>query len=188
MEISPKEAEEALATVQKVMLRTHRSIAGSGAVITLIVTGVVWLVGFMSTQFLPQVAAYVWIGVSILGSAVATFYGIRMGRRFRIPASAVIARRITLTWLFLALFCVAVITVVWPIDGKQLTAIILLFVMVGYLAMGLLLSYVFVWWALPVAALVLIGYFFVPDYFYLWMSLLGGGGMIALGVYIRTRW
>lgn len=188
MNISPNEAEEALDAVQKVMLKTRRSIAGGGAAITLIVTGVVWLVGFMSTQFLPQAAPYVWTGVSILGSAAATFFGIRMGRRFHVPGSAVIAKRILLTWLFLALFCVSVIAIVWPIDGKQLTAIILLFVMIGYLSMSLLVSYVFVWWALPVAALVLIGYFFLPDYFYLWMSLLGGGGMIVLGVYIRTRW
>ncbi len=41
---------------------------------------------------------------------------------------------------------------------------------------------------LVITALALIGYFFLPDIFYLWMAFLGGGGMIALGVYIRNRW
>ena len=63
-----------------------------------------------------------------------------------------------------------------------------LFMMIGQLSMGLLLSYSAVWWALPVTALALIGYFLLPGIFYLWMGLLVGGGMIALGIYIRARW
>ncbi len=45
-----------------------------------------------------------------------------------------------------------------------------------------------VWWAVPITALALAGYFLLPDIFYLWMAILGGGGMIALGLYIRSRW
>jgi hypothetical protein len=41
---------------------------------------------------------------------------------------------------------------------------------------------------LPIAALALIGYYFFPGIFYLWMGVLGGGTMIALGLYIHTRW
>ena len=56
------------------------------------------------------------------------------------------------------------------------------------LAMGLLFSFSSVWWALPITALALAGYFLLPGIFYLWMAILGGGGMIALGLYIRFRW
>jgi len=56
------------------------------------------------------------------------------------------------------------------------------------MAMGLIFSFRTVWWVLPISALALVGYFFVPDYFYLWMALLGGGTMIALGLYIQSRW
>jgi len=59
---------------------------------------------------------------------------------------------------------------------------------VGWVAMGLLLSFVSVWWGLALTVLALIGYFLLPDIFYLWMAILGGGGMIALGLYIRLRW
>jgi len=54
--------------------------------------------------------------------------------------------------------------------------------------MSLLLSFASVWWGLIITALALIGYFWLADFFYLWMAALGGGGMIALGFYIRNRW
>ena len=53
MNISPNEAEETLAAIQTMAQKTRHSIASSGTYITLIVTGIVWLVGFMCTQFLP---------------------------------------------------------------------------------------------------------------------------------------
>jgi hypothetical protein len=65
---------------------------------------------------------------------------------------------------------------------------IILFVMVGWVAMGLLLSFTSVQMGLVITALALIGYFLLPGIFYLWMAILGGGGMIALGFYIRSRW
>lgn len=65
---------------------------------------------------------------------------------------------------------------------------IILFIMVGQLAMGQLLSFTSTWWALPITALALAGYFLLPDIFYLWMAILVGGGMIALGLYFPLRW
>ena len=53
MNLSPDEAEEALAAIQKMTQKTRQSIASSGAYIFLIFTGIIWLVGFVSTQFLP---------------------------------------------------------------------------------------------------------------------------------------
>ena len=52
----------------------------------------------------------------------------------------------------------------------------------------LLLSFFPVWPGLIVIALMLGGYFLLPGLFYLWMGILVGGGMISLGVYVRTRW
>lgn len=189
MNISPTEAEEALAAIQIMEQKTRHSISSSGAHISLIVTGIVWLIGFICTQFLPgEIVVYIWIGLSILGGTLATVLGIRIGKRFRSPSTAATAKRIGTIWLLLAVYCIAAIAVAWPMDGKQLTVLIVLFVMVGWLAMGLLLSFTSVWPGLIIIALLLIGYFLLPDIFYLWMALLGGGGMIALGLYIRYRW
>ena len=192
MNISPDEAEEALAAIQKTMHKTRHSLASSGAYIFLIVTGVIWLVGFLANQFLSgAVVAYIWIGVSLLGSALSVLLGLRMGRRVRGPSTAAYAMRIGAFWLLLICYAIAAIAVARPTDGKQLTLLIILFIMVGQLAMGgmaPLFSFSSTWWTLPITALALAGYFLLPDFFYLWMAILVGGGMIALGLYIRLRW
>ena len=189
MNVSPSEAEEALTAIRSMAQKTRQSIASSGAYITLIATGIAWLIGFMCTQFLQGVVVvYIWIGLSILGSILGVVLGMRMGKRVRSPSTAPIAKRIGLFWLLLVLYGIAAIVLARPTDGKQVAAFVILFIMLGQLAMGLLFSFSSVWWALPVTTLALVGYFLLPDIFYLWMAILGGGGMIALGLYIRSRW
>ncbi|PKO19086.1 MAG: hypothetical protein CVU39_00615 [Chloroflexi bacterium HGW-Chloroflexi-10] len=189
MNISPNEAEEALAAIQKVTQKTRHSISSSGAYIFLIITGAIWLVGFVATQFLPApVVGIIWTVTSILGTVLGILLGMRRGRHVRAPSTATYVKRIGIFWLLLILFCIAIITVVQPLDGKQQTMIVILFIMIGQTAMGLLFSFSTSWWALPIAALALTGYFLLPGIFYLWMGILVGGGMIALGVYIRVRW
>lgn len=189
MNISPTEAEEALAAIQTMTQKTRHSIAGGGAYISLIITGIVWLVGFTATQFLAgPIVVWIWVGVSALGTALAIVLGIQAGRRVRSESSLVTGKRIITFWAFLILFAAAAIAVARPTDGKQMTMLIILFAMIGQMGMGLLLSFSATWWTAPVVALTLIGYFFFPNIYYLWMALLGGGVMIILGVYIRFRW
>ena len=126
--------------------------------------------------------------LSVGGTAISILIGNQMGKRVHIPSFNPTARRAILFWVFLVLYAIAFIAVAWPTDGKQITMLIILFVMFGQLSMGLLLSFSATWWALPISGLALIGYFLLPNLFYLWMGLLVGGGMIALGVYIRSRW
>ena len=189
MNISPDEAEEALAATKKMIQKTRQSMASAGTYTTLIVTGIIWLIGFMCTQFLSgAIVGYIWTGLSVIGGVVGTILGFRRGQRVRSPSTGIIARRIIFFWFFLALFCLATIAVAWPLDGKQATLLVVLFILIGQLAMGLMFPFAVDWWPLPIAALALAGYFLLPAYFYLWMSLLGGGGMIALGLYIHLRW
>jgi len=189
MNISPNEAEESLAVIQSMMQKTRHSIASSGAYIFLVITGIIWLVGFLSTQFLTgEIVAYIWTGLSILGTALAILLGTRMGKRVRSPSINASAKRGAIFWLLLVFYAIAAIAIARPADGKQVTLFIILFTMVGQSAMGLLLSFSSTWWALPITALALIGYFLLPGIFYLWMAVLGGGGMIALGLYIHSRW
>jgi hypothetical protein len=92
------------------------------------------------------------------------------------------AKRGGIFWLFLIFFGIAAIAVAKPTDGKQVTMFIILFIVLGQLAMGLLVSFSSTWWALPITALALAGYFLRPNYFYLWMGVLVGGGMVLLGM------
>jgi hypothetical protein len=186
--VSPSEAEEALAVIQTMARKTRYSIASGSTYITLIITGVVWLVGFMCTQFLPlEIIHYIWAGLSILGGTLATVLGIRMGKRVRSPLTTQMVKRVGFFWLLLVFFGIATIAIAQPTDGKQATMFIILFILLGQMAMGLLFSFSSVWWTLPITAMALVGYFLLSDIFYLWMAILGGGGMIAYGLYIRSR-
>jgi len=96
MNISPTEAEEALAAIQIITQKTRHSIASGGTYITLIVTGLVWLIGFVCTQFLPEnIIGYIWGGLSIIGTILATILGFRQGRRVHSPSAAPIANVIS---------------------------------------------------------------------------------------------
>ena len=189
MNISPTEAEEALAAIQTMMRKTRRSIASSGAYMFLIIWGSIWLLGFLGSQFLPhEIGGYTWMILDILGGILSAIVGIRMGRGVRSSSTAKSGGRIGLFWLLLFVYCIIAIVVAWPADGKQLAMFIILFVMVGWLAMGLLLSFASILPGLLITVIALISYFLLPDIFYLLMAILGGGGMIALGMYIRSRW
>ena len=189
MNVSPTEAEEALAAIQAMMKKTRRAISNSGAYAFLFVWGVVWLLGFLGSQFLSQeISGYNWIILDSLGGILSAVIGIRMGRGVRSSSPVTSGKRIGIFWLLLFLYAAATVAISWPADGRQLAMYIILFVMVGWLAMGLLLSFYAIWPGLILTALALIGYFLLPGIFYLWMAVLGGGGMIALGLYIRYRW
>jgi hypothetical protein len=189
MNVSPHEAEEALLSIQQMTQRTRRSIANSGVDLYLIATGAVWLTGFLATQFLAgPLVAVIWVAASVLGGLAATLTGMRRSARMRVPSASLNARRAGIFWLLLILYAAAIIWVAQPLDGRQQTLIVVLFMMLGQLSMGMLLSYRSLWWALPLSALGVIGYYGLPDIFYLWMGVLVGGSMIGLGLYIRLRW
>jgi hypothetical protein len=189
MNISPTEAEEALAAIQAMVRKTRRSISSSGAYAFLIVWGFVWLFGFLTNHFIHnETAGYIWMGLDILGGVLSAVIGIRMNQNIRSPSASATGKRIAYFWLLLFLYCIAAIGVAWPVDGKTLAMFIIFFVMIGWMAMGLLLSFASIGWGLAITALALVGYFLLPDIFFLWMAFLGGGGMIALGFYIQSRW
>ncbi|MRR39267.1 hypothetical protein EG829_32415, partial [bacterium] len=126
MDITPKEAEEALAEIQSIGQKTRHSIASGSAYISLIITGIVWLIGFTATQFLTApLIIWIWVVTSAIGSAFATMMGIRAGKRVHITSSAVTGKRIMTFWVLLTLFAAAIIAVAKPTDGKQITLIII---------------------------------------------------------------
>jgi hypothetical protein len=189
MNISPSEAEQALDAIQAMVRKTQKAISDSGAYNFLILWGFVWLFGFLASHFISTpLLGYIWMGLDIVGGLASAVIGIRMSHKVRSPAGEASGKRIAWFWLLLFVYCFALILVAAPVDGKQLAMIIILFVMIGWVAMGLLLSVASIKLGLAITALALIGYYLLPDIFYLWMAVLGGGGMIGLGFYIRSRW
>jgi len=188
MNINPNEAQESLQAIQHMMNKTKHMLSSSGAYKFLFLWGAIWLVGFLSSQFIHTIMiGYIWAGLDVIGGAASAFIGIRLNRvvhNEKNPSGI----RIGAFWWALMALCALSILVVWPIDWKQLSMLIILFVMAGWIAMGLLFKAVSVWLGIAIIALAFVGYYLLPDFFFLWMAILGGGGMIAAGFYIRSRW
>ncbi|MCX7609333.1 MAG: hypothetical protein N2049_08975 [Anaerolineales bacterium] len=188
MNISPDEAQQALDAIQEIARKTRRALSSSGAYLFLIVWGAIWLVGFLGNQFLsPRSIGYLWFGLDVIGALLSWFIVARMKRYIR-NAGGVPGRRLAWFWALLFLYVIALIGVTWPLDVRQVSAVIVLVVMLGQLAMGVLLTITSVPLTLSITALTLVAYFIFPAYFHFIMAFLGGGGMIAAGFYIRNRW
>lgn len=189
MDVSPNEAQEALTVIEGTMKKARHALAAGGLHISLIVTGAIWLIGFLANQFLTgEAVKYVWIGASLIGSALAVILSTQISGRVRSPLTGTYLKRIGMFWLLLILVGIGLVVVARPSDSKQVTLIVILLMLVGEAAMGLLFSFTAIWWALIIGAVAVLGYFLVPAFFNLWMAILVGGGLIGLGVYIRLKW
>ena len=189
MNITTSEAEESLNAVETVMKNTRRAISDSGGYIFFIIWGIIWLLGFSGSHFFDGRSSGIgWTILNISGGIASAIAGVRMGKGVRNPQTTTLGKRVAVFWLLLILYAVITIAITWPIDRKQLAMLIVLFVMVGWLALGLLLSFGTFKIALTITALSLLGYFFLPEYFFLLMAFLGGGGMIVFGLFIKAKW
>lgn len=189
MQVNANEAGEALSTIQAVAQKMRRAAADGNAHYFLILWGIVWFFGFLCSQFLPnKTAGIIWLGLDILGALGSWWFGQFRSRPVRTPGDAAAGRRIGLFWLTLFAYCPLTVWIAWPLNGKQLAMFIIIFVMIGWLAMSFLMSYFAVRLALFVTALAFGSYFLLPGYFYLCMALAGGGTMIGSGLYIRSKW
>jgi hypothetical protein len=132
------EAEKTLAAIQTISQKTRHSIANGGRYITRVVTGAVWLIGFIRTQYLSrETVAYTWAGLSIIGGAPGPLFGYRTGKRVHSPAIPPTLKRVMLFWFLLALNAITTILIAHPADGKQATLFVVMFIMLGQITMGL---------------------------------------------------
>lgn len=71
MHLPPKQAEEELAAIERTMQKTRHSFSSSGSYIFLIYTGIIWLIGFLATQFLLEVEIGFEVGTPALQGELA---------------------------------------------------------------------------------------------------------------------
>jgi hypothetical protein len=189
MQISPTEAEEALAAIGAMKKRMRHAVAIGGGHYFLILWGVIWFLGFLGSHFFANKSAgYIWMALDIAGALGSWGLGVLLSRRVRSTNTSATTGRIGFFWLALFAYCALTVWIAWPLAGKQLAMLIVIFAMLGWIAMGFLLSYSLVRLAVLITALAFGSYYLLPHYFYLCMAFLGGGTMIGSGLYIRFRW
>ncbi|MEJ2550994.1 MAG: hypothetical protein P8Z42_02170 [Anaerolineales bacterium] len=185
MNISREEAERSLQTIREVRAQIRTSIASGSVPFHMILWGVIWFFGYLCNHFLDvETGGRIWIVLAIGGSMASGIMGYRLGSRFRLPNSG----RIWQIWVYFFLYVFLWIWVAWPLDAKQISLLIALYVMFAYVLLGLWLEPIITRVGLAVSVLGLIGYWLLPDIFYLWMAILGGGTLFGSGIYILKKW
>jgi hypothetical protein len=199
--ITPEAARASLAEVDRIATQIRQTIAWSRTTPLLILWGVIWVIGFAAAQYFPPWGFRLWTWLDIAG-VVGSVLLLSPVRRSPIKGINLGLGRISVAWLALlgygtlwaALLCPWELShrAEWaayaPLIGRKIAAFSSTVCMFGYLVMGLWLGRFFLWLGLLVTATTLVGYYFVSDYFFLWMALTGGGSLIAAGVFIRKFW
>ena len=186
MNISPEEAQEALAVIQRTTDKTRKGHGYNGYY--LMIWGAVWFAGFMVSQFLqskPAVVGWTWGGLVLVAWVTSAVLGINQGRYVRSP----IGQQIGFFYLVLLAFAVLWFILLAPQHTEQGVMFFVSLMMFGGVVVGILYRNLFtVLGSLFATALAIAGYYLLPDYFYLWEAILGGLAMLVSGLVLRLRW
>ena len=190
MEVTGKQAQEALLDVEAVAKDMRRRLAYGVAGPILALWGSVWIACFALAQFAPSIAGWAWLVGDTVGIAGSLYFG-------RIRAKAAIVRsesskrigwRLFWFWFFLFIYADIWLAVLWPWRGDQAGMFLVTLVMFAYVVMGLWLELRFLLWlGLLVTVLAGAGYllsFVVPGYLNLWLGLACGSALLVSGLYL----
>lgn len=180
--IESAEAYKALREINAVQqhsaaLRLYNSVGG-----TISVWGLIWLLANVSSYFYPSFSAAVWIIGITIGAALSAYTGIKNQDPIKKPNSILqsvaifIAIAIALTMLF------NISNTNVQIEGN---AMISMLVALAYCVAGIWngLRVLIIGFALAVT--VITGWYFLEEWFELWMGLIGGGLLILSGLWLR---
>jgi hypothetical protein len=185
MKVSRDDAQEALNSIQRVTIHTKRAIASGSSPYYMILWGVIWFLGFISDFFIKgMTGGWVWIGLVSIGVVISIIIGFRSSLRVRVTGN----ERFTLLPVAVIAYSLLVIWISQPLSGEQISVIIVLFAMLGYVIMGILVEPAAIWVGIITTGLALIGYFLLLPYYNLWMAFLSGGTLVVGGLYILRRW
>jgi hypothetical protein len=185
MKVSRDDAQEALDSIQQVTMHTKRAIASGSSPYYMILWGIIWFLGFISDFFIKgMTGGWAWISLVGIGSVISIIIGFRSSLRVRVTGS----KRFTLLPVVVIVYSLLVIWICQPLSGEQISVIIVLFAMLGYVIMGILVEPAAIWVGITTTGLALMGYFLLLPYYNLWMAFLSGGTLVAGGLYILRKW
>ncbi len=186
--VTPEEARRALEAADATARQMRRMLAHGGLPYFLWIWGTVWLLGFGATHFFgphdPR-TAWAWAILDTAGAVLSFAVGAWLSRRLRSPRGGALG----LFWMAWLVYAALILYFARPLSEKQISLLIALFAMMGYVTSGLLYrSRWLVGLGLTVTVLIVLGYVAWPAGFDLWMAVLGGGSLLAAGTYIYYAW
>jgi hypothetical protein len=194
--ITQEEASVSLAEIDRTTQRIRNALASGTAAPLLILWGAIWVVGYSGQQFLPHSSQATWAVLIAFGTIASLLSGFRQAP-VKNPSFSLMGR-FGLAWLMLFAYGFLWATFLGPWEtphgaygallDRKLAAFTCTICMFAYVIMGLWLGRFLLYLGALVTLTTLVGYFFVPTYFYAWMAVTGGGSLMATGLFIRKFW
>jgi hypothetical protein len=177
MALSSHDAAAALRDIEQAELRSATLSDYQHAAPHFMIWGILWIVGYTASDFLPAHTGAIWAVIVPIGLAAgfATMRNSKRGLGWRY-GTAVVA----IFTFFLATFLVMA-----PVSDRQVSAFIPLFVALAYALRGIWSGPRYTVAGVLVATLTLFGFFVLREHFFLWMAGVGGGSLILAGVWLR---
>lgn len=184
MALTPAEAQSALKDIEKTETRAAASQHGRAAAPYLIMWGITWVIGYGVTAAAPRLS---WIWLTLLAGGIigSVILGIRQSRAY--GRGGEFGWRYFGSFTLIAVLISALAAIMPPLDHNQVSAFFPLII-------GLFYSFIGIWtkgWrmlplGLALIGLTTLGYFILPEYFLYWMAIVGGGGLILGGLWMRS--
>ncbi len=179
MMISVKEAEAALAEVKQATARSAELRGYQSFAPHLMYWGLLWGIGYAVSYFAAGIAGIVWLVISLFGWT-GDLVIVKIDHR-----RAVTDYRFFLVLLTFAAFAVGSILVMAPRGPNQVGAFIPMLIGASYVIVGVFGLPRLAWTGAGMFSLTLFGFFALPHVFLLWMAVVGGGGCVLGGLWLR---
>lgn len=191
MNVTRDEAAQALADIDRASERISNLKGYHHGAPFFIVWGFVWLIANSVSQFWPEHQKFVWPGSVAAGFVISLILGIAQSRRAKpgTPQSTKdrqIGARMGMTAGVMMAFIVAILLIAQPSNADEGNAMVSIFFPFMYMAAGIWAGWRLFAIGFVTAAAIIIGFFWVKDYFDIWMGVFGGGSLIAGGLWLRS--
>lgn len=190
MTVTRDEAAKALADIGKATDKVVELKGYHQGAPHFIVWGFVWLIANSITQFYPQYAMIAWISLLACGMVASTALSILQARNAQ-PGAATslppgMSRKMGMMsgTIFAFIFCM--MWIAQPDTNRQANAMISILFPFLYMCAGIWAGWRLFAIGFVTAAAILFGYFYVKDWFDLWMAVFAGGSLIAGGLWLRS--
>lgn len=187
MNVTKDQAQDYLQTIQQVQQQTRRTLALSGGPLYMIIWGLVWFLGYMGNHFLsPEPAGYLWMSLSVTGFVVSAGVGLWSSTKVR---SSTNDYRIAIFWIAWVIYTSLIVFLGSDyMDPTQVSIVVSLMAMFGYVVMGLWMWTPMVWIGAGVTVLITLAALFATQYVDIIMAFLGGGSLVLIGIYVYRKW
>ncbi len=180
--LSPQQAASTLRDIHDTQRRSQERYGNQTAAPHLIWWGIIWAIGY-GLSISPRWAGPAWDALVPIGIVGSLWLG---ARRAPVRAKPLDPRYIA-TAVAIFLFFTAMFLVLPPASGEQVGALVPLLVALIYVLLGIFSAGPrMTWTGVAIGVFTVAGYLALPQHFAAWMAVVGGGGLILGGIWMRS--